>query len=289
VPVASFTYAPAQPFTSQTITFTSTSQMANNISWDLDGDGACDDATGTTATTSFEVAGQHSVTVCASDGIIPMPATQTQIVNVHNRPPTATFTYVPSNPVAGENVVLTSTAFDPDGPIASQTWDLDGDGAFDDGTGELVNHAFPRKGTYPLALRVVDRDGAVTIGRATVVVARKPFDNFPFDPLVHVISSPTSTGAHIDLLTVKAPKGAKVNVRCKGRGCPYKSKSTKSKGKRIDVRKARRNYRAGAVIEIRVTKTNTIGKFVRITIRDGKSPKRVDRCLTPGKSKPVAC
>jgi hypothetical protein len=229
------------------------------------------------------------VTICASDGIVPLPATQSQTITVHNRPPTATFTYVPANPVAGELVVLTSTAFDPDGPIASQTWDLDGDGAFDDGTGELVNHAFPKAGSYPLALRVADRDGAVTIGRSTVVVGRKPFDHFRHEPFIRVVSSPTSSGAHIDLLTVSAPKGAKVNIRCKGRGCPYKSKSTKSKGKRIDVRKMRRGFRAGAVIDIRVTKTNTIGKFVRITIRDDQRPKRVDRCLTPGKSKPVGC
>jgi hypothetical protein len=86
---------------------------------------------------------------------------------------------------------------------------------------------------------------------------------------------------------VSAPKGAKVNVRCRGRGCPFKSKSTKSRGKRIDLRKLRRGYRAGAVIELRVTKTNTIGKFIRITIRDGKRPRRVDLCLQPGRSKPT--
>ena len=55
------------------------------------------------------------------------------------------------------------------------------------------------------------------------------------------------------------------------------------------MRKLRHSYRAGAVIDIRVTKANTIGKFVRIMIRDGQRPKRVDRCLEPGKSKPIGC
>ena len=50
------------------------------------------------------------------------------------------FTVVPEHPVAGEGVVLTSTAFDPDGPIITQLWDLDGDGAFDDHTGEAALH-----------------------------------------------------------------------------------------------------------------------------------------------------
>jgi len=288
IPDASFTYSPAQPFTGQTITFTSTSTGATTIDWDLDGDGACDDAlAATTATAAFETSGQHTVTVCASDGVIPFPATQPQVITVRNRPATASFTVVPAKPVAGEQATLTSTSFDPDGPIASQTWDLDGDGAFDDASGDLVRFTWPKEGTYPVALRVTDSDGVATIGRVNVVVARKPYDRFRRDPFIRVVSSPTSTGAHIDLLTVSAPKGAKVSVRCRGRGCPYKSKSTKSKGKRIDLRKLRRGYRAGAVIELRVTKTNTIGKFIRITILDGKRPRRVDLCLQPGRSKPT--
>ena len=59
VPVASFTYSPAQPLTGQTITFTSTSTGATIITWDLDGDGFCDDASGPTATASFAAAGGY--------------------------------------------------------------------------------------------------------------------------------------------------------------------------------------------------------------------------------------
>lgn len=285
IPVASFTYSPAQPTTGQAITLISTSQMATGISWDLDGDGACDDASGASATASFESAGGYPVKVCATDGIL--MSDQTQTIVVRNRPPTATFTQVPEDPVAGDDVTLTSTAFDPDGPIASQAWDLDNDKAFDDAIGEEAHKTWPKAGTYPVALRVTDRDGASTVGTVNVVVAKKPPGRFHSPPLIRVLSSPTSVGARIDRLTISAPKGAKVDIRCRGRGCPYKSKSTKSKGKRIDVRKIRRSFRAGAVIDIRVTKANTIGKFTRITIRDGKSPKRVDRCLQPGKSKPT--
>jgi hypothetical protein len=43
------------------------------------------------------------------------------------------------------------------------------------------------------------------------------------------------------------------------------------------------------VLEVRVTKAKTIGKFTRITFRAGRSPKRVDRCLWPGATKPRAC
>jgi len=98
------------------------------------------------------------------------------------------------------------------------------------------------------------------------------------------------TGAHLELLTVTAPRGANIGVRCRGGGCPYHHKRTTSKGKPVTLRKLARNYRAGAVIEIRVTKKNTIGKFTRIRIRAGRTPKRFDGCLNPGKpNKPFRC
>ena len=105
-----------------------------------------------------------------------------------------------------------------------------------------------------------------------------------------MISNPTSTGAHLDLLTVSAPRGAKVGVRCRGGGCPYKRASTTSKGKTVSLRKLRRNFKAGAIIEIRVTKDGYIGKFTRIKIHAGRRPTRVDRCLNPGQpNKPIRC
>ena len=45
--------------------------------------------------------------------------------------------------------MLTSTSFDPDGPIVAQQWDLDGDGAFDDAQGETAPNTWPKAGTYP--------------------------------------------------------------------------------------------------------------------------------------------
>jgi PKD repeat protein len=230
------------------------------------------------------------VTICADDDGLPPVATQPQTITVRNRPPTAAFTVVPDHPVAGEGVVLTSTAFDPDGPIITQLWDLDGDGAFDDHNGEAALYSWPKAGTYPVALRVTDRDGAAAVSRVSVVVDKKRAKQFSRTPLVRVISNPTSTGAHLALLTVSAPRGAKVGVRCRGGGCPYKRASTTSKGKTVSLRRLRRNFKAGAIIEIRVTKDGYIGKFTRIKIHAGRRPGRVDCRLNPGKpNKPVGC
>ena len=43
------------------------------------------------------------------------------------------------------------------------------------------------------------------------------------------------------------------------------------------------------MIKIFVTKAGTIGKYTSIKIRGGKPPKRVDRCLMPGSTKPAQC
>jgi hypothetical protein len=89
---------------------------------------------------------------------------------------------------------------------------------------------------------------------------------------------------------VTAPKGARVGVRCKGGDCPYKRKRVIAKGGRITLRAMQRAFDAGSVIEIRVTKPETIGNYTRLRIRAGDRPARLDRCLPPGKpNKPMSC
>jgi hypothetical protein len=136
----------------------------------------------------------------------------------------------------------------------------------------------------------VDREGAASVAKQSVLVAKKPVGVFRRAPLVRIVGQPTATGARLDLVTVSSPKGAHVGVRCKGHGCPYKRKRFTSKGKRVNLRKLAGTYRAGAVIEVRVTKSNTVGKFTRIRIRAGRNPGRIDCSINPGKpNKPVGC
>ena len=59
--------------------------------------------------------------------------------------------------------------------------------------------------------------------------------------------------------------------------------------KLISVRALRRTYRPKATIEIRVTQPRKIGKYTSVRTRRGKAPVRSDRCLMPGKTKPVRC
>ena len=101
-----------------------------------------------------------------------------------NEVPAADFTVAPEFPRAGAPATFTASATDPDGTIASYAWDLDGDGAFDDGAGETAQATYPEVGARTVRLRVRDNLGlaATVTKQVTVVQAGKPVAFFSFTP-----------------------------------------------------------------------------------------------------------
>ena len=108
----------------------------------------------------------------------------------------------------------------------------------------------------------------------------------PF-PVVRISGRFTRKRTKFTRVLVNAPRGSRIRVNCKGRGCPYRRKAIAVK--LVRVRKLQRSYRPNATIEIRVTQPQKIGKYTRVKTRKGKAPVRVDRCLMPGSTRPVAC
>jgi hypothetical protein len=88
-------------------------------------------------------------------------------------------------------------------------------------------------------------------------------------------------------VTVRTPHGTRIQIRCRGRGCPYRRKATTVK--LVRVRSLQRTYRPRATIEIRVTQPGKIGNYTRVRTRKGKAPLRLDRCLMPGRTRPARC
>lgn len=92
-----------------------------------------------------------------------------------NDPPVASFTWEPETPTAGRTVEFTSTSTDSDGTIENTEWDLDGDGQYDDATGETASTAFGAAGDHTVGVRVTDdRDGVDTHTATVTVVANEP-------------------------------------------------------------------------------------------------------------------
>ncbi|MFB6159221.1 MAG: PKD domain-containing protein [Candidatus Nanohalobium sp.] len=89
-----------------------------------------------------------------------------------NKPPVADFSFDPSNPVVGEQVVFDAgESYDPDGDSwdLSYEWDMDGDGDFET-AGEEPVHSFDSSGSHEVSLRVTDDDGlSDTVSRTASV------------------------------------------------------------------------------------------------------------------------
>jgi len=101
--------------------------------------------------------------------------------------PTASFSYRPSNPVSGEEVVFdASGSADPDGAIVKYEWDFDNDGVFD-ARGPSASYRFPA-GDHMVRLTVTDKSGMSDSIVKTVRVSSPNYTNqlpvarFSFSP-----------------------------------------------------------------------------------------------------------
>ncbi|MDP9400209.1 MAG: hypothetical protein M3P39_04495, partial [Actinomycetota bacterium] len=122
--------------------------------------------------------------------------------------------------------------------------------------------------------------------------AARPVLLAPF-PVVRIAGVIRGSGATVRLLTVRAPRGAVVTVRCIGRRCPFRvvRKRIRASDRRlVRVRRlAGRRLPPATRLEVRVTAPARVGKFTSFTFRAKRAPRRSDRCLLPGRSAPVAC
>ena len=268
-------------------------------SWDLDGDGLVDKL-GSPVTWVYGQPGPVTVTLYTPDG---QTATRTiQLIG-----PSATFTVFPAAPVAGELVQFIYSSHEATGDI---DWDLNGDGAFGEAKGPLAKTMFPVPGTYAVSLRVTGiEDPTPAHSTSTQLIkigsppgpvrpaASVPRLMSPF-PVVRITGKVTKKGARIKRLSIRAPYGATVSVRCRGRGCPFRRSTrtlaragrAKSPSKTVTIRRlAHRLLHGGASVKVLVSRPGEIGKYTRFRIRRGKAPQRTDLCLAPGSTEPTEC
>lgn len=108
----------------------------------------------------------------------------------------------------------------------------------------------------------------------------------PF-PIVRIRGWLTRTGARVTLLTVRAPRGARIAAGCRGRDCPVRRLARTASSTRLRV--LQRRLRADTRLDITVRKAGYIGKWTTIVIRRGRPPRRADRCVYPGARRPAPC
>jgi PKD repeat protein len=321
-PTADFSFAPAAPRAGQAVSFTPSVSDAEGdavtLAWRF-GDG--ETATGPSPSHVYDSPGTYSVVLTATDEH-GAAATRNHTVTVKADPgPAPGFEYSPANPLTGELVTFTSTSTASQGSITDTDWDMDGDGEFDDASGEEVTWSFGSAGNHLVQLRVRQTGGRQAVAFATVEVAerpappppagettgpappgsglpvtpifptppaRRPVLMRPF-PIVRIAGVVLPRAALIRILSVRAPRGARVELRCLGAGCPAKGVARTSARRLMRFRRFERRLPAGVRLELFVRQPGRIGKYTRFLIRAGKPPARVDRCLVPGKRRPVRC
>ena len=142
-----------------------------SYNWDF-GDGSS--GSGETVTHTYDSAGNYTVEleVVDNDGATDTTTQKIDVSPPPSDPPTASFT---ANPTSGETPLEVtfdaSGSSDPDGSIASYSWD------FDDGTtgsGVNTSHTFESSGTYTVTLTVTDNDGASDSTHTSISVSSPP-------------------------------------------------------------------------------------------------------------------
>jgi hypothetical protein len=229
-----------------------------------------------------------SPTVSTPEIVTPPPAAPL------SAPPSASFRWFPLVPKTGEAVSLVSTASDATSPITAIAWALTSGGPFQAGSAVLTT-SFSAPGAHVVRLRVSNALGLSSVATETInVVGPTAFLMQPY-PVVRIAGSETAHGVKIRLLRVQQlPAGARVSIRCRGRGCPTKfasrvAVSSKQRVDPIEFRAFERSLRFGVTLEILVSLPGEIGKYTSFAIRRGKLPLRIDTCLDAAGVKPLAC
>jgi hypothetical protein len=120
----------------------------------------------------------------------------------------------------------------------------------------------------------------------------------PFAQLDAVVSNQwvvTSGFARLTQLVVhNAPKGARIALTCKGRGCPSR-KTTRRRVKRelqkVVLHRAfrRARLRFGTRLTLRITAAGSIGRTYTYVVKRGELPRRTTTCRAPGQARGRSC
>jgi hypothetical protein len=213
------------------------------------------------------------------------------------RPPVAAFSWVPPAPLAGQSIALISGSTDVSSPITAFGWDLAGNGPFKAG-GPVLSTSFASPGNHVVRLQVTDARGASSVAMETIPVSPAALKLMQPFPIVRIAGIEARSGVRLSSLSVQAPVGAHVSVRCAGRGCRMRPQSREARarahhrsGNSVVLAFARFQHflPAGVRLEVRVSAAGEIGKYTRFVIHHHGVPRRVDACLAGLNPKPIAC
>ncbi len=164
-----FTFSPSSPQVGQQVTFSGSASGGTSpysFSWSF-GDGST--ATGSAVTHGYSSAGSFTVALTVKDSGSPQQtASSQQTITVSSLPTlSASFSYSPSSPQAGQQVTFTASASGGTLPYTF-SWSF-GDGS--NGSGSSVTHTYSLTGTYTPTLTVVDSTAQTATSSMSIIIS----------------------------------------------------------------------------------------------------------------------
>jgi PKD repeat protein len=181
LPVSIFTFTSGTILTAVPVGFVGTSSYDPDgtivgYAWDF-GDGST--GSGASSTHGYSVAGTYAVKLNVTDNS-GSTAVSTQTVIITDRPPTVTLTLSSTAPAPGQAVIITISASDPDGTIATTTVNW-GDGTTDTISGPPTtdSHAYSLangtpSATYTITVTTHDNSGSTASATPGITVTDRP-------------------------------------------------------------------------------------------------------------------
>jgi PKD repeat protein len=138
-----------------------------------------------TADVSYGSSGTYTAVVQVRDEHGKTDTATTSVeINKPNQPPTASFSWSPSDPNVGETVSFDASGSSDDKSVTDYDWDWDDDGSYETtgkGNTKRVDHSFSSPGPKDVTLRVTDNDGATDTVTKTVEVNGAPTAKIEYD------------------------------------------------------------------------------------------------------------
>jgi PKD repeat protein len=194
---ASFTYVPSTPLENTAISFTGAAVGGTapyTCSWSF-GDGGS--ATGLVATHSYTTTGTYTPTLTVTDSA-GGSAKSSQTIRVVTMPAlTASFTFVPTQPLSSQAVAFTGMATGGVSPY-SYSWNF-GDGNSE--VGQTSSHTYGASSTFTVSLDVTDSLKTSVMTSQFITVSSQPqlTASFTISPAILTINSTvTLTGAAVN-------------------------------------------------------------------------------------------
>jgi hypothetical protein len=174
-----FSVSPETPDVNETVSLSITNPDPTVVSyvWSYTGGGSGE---GADTTTSFDTAGEKTITVTASNGVD--SSTNSRVITVVEPPPpppvntkpTAKFSVSNNEPVVGETITLTSTSDDPEGDQLRCSWTVDGPAAVAQPGECTTTITWSGPGTKEVTLRVTDPGNLFDEKLRTIKVSTLP-------------------------------------------------------------------------------------------------------------------